>query len=356
MDGRDGFGDRGWLEAWLEAFHAGGRHCWLDVPGARGPALLVVDHVKVLRARCLFLRSPTRFHCPRWGLRLPAAPATAAAVDDVSRALRAAIREQRVHGIDLGLIAEGSPTHQVVQALAATGAWVVHVRPAETTALVDTSGDWEAYYASRAKKLRQNMASRERKLRERGELWLGDLAGGDDWVLWLRRVLELEAAGWKGREGSAILQHPEQAKFYERVAGAARTDGRLRIVGVLLDGRMIAGRIDVLEDGAEYFLKTTYGEAFAQLAPGHFVRRQAIQACFADPRVHWADFLGPLAPEKAEWATHQEPLVAARLAPAWSPGGLLLRAELALRRIQARRAPTEAPAADAAEKPAEAAR
>lgn len=328
----DGFGDREWFEAWIEAFHPAGAAAWVDLPGLAEPVPFVVESVPVLKSSQRFLRAPVNAHTPRWGLKL----SEPLDVARVSRALRDALRDTGGAGLELGLVPDGSPTHRLLQALSGTGEWTMDAREAERTALVDTSGDWEAYFASRSKKLRKQLAAHERQLQERGHLTFVEVSRDDDWRQWYRRVLELEAAGWKGREGTAIVQHPEQVKFYERVTEAAHARGALRLLVGTLDGRLIASRLDIIEGDVQYFIKTTYDETLARLAPGHLVRQHALRAIFADPTVLRVDFLGPVSEAKSAWATHFETLLEVRLVPSGSAAGWLLRGEALARSIRAR--------------------
>lgn len=330
MSGADGFGDQAWFEAWAEAFHPSEDAIWLRIPGVAEPVLFIADTVRVFKSRRRFLRAPVNDHTPRWGLRLIHPPPPG----EVSAALREALRKAGCDGFEWGLIAAGAGTHRLVEALAATGEWIVDVQEGERTALVDATGDWSAYYEARPKNLRKNLAQRERRLRERGALAFEDAAERADWRDQFRRFLELERAGWKGREGTAILQHPEQARFYERVAESAHTRGVLRLITATLDGKLIAARMDVIDGGIEYFLKTTYDETLATFSPGHFVRREALRRAFADPRVHAVDFLGPVSPEKVEWATCEENLLKARLVLAGSTPAWLLKTERVARRVK----------------------
>ena len=118
------------------------------------------------------------------------------------------------------------------------------------------------------RKRRKELARKRRRLEELGELRFTrqtDDAGLDDWV---DDFLALEAAGWKGSQGSALGCAPATtAMFRESLAGAAR-DNRLERLAFHLDGRPIAMLCNFIAPPLSFAFKTTYDESLAKLSPG----------------------------------------------------------------------------------------
>jgi hypothetical protein len=327
-----GFGDRGWFEAWADAFAGSAPRHWLDLGGSRGPTLMLGGAVRICGIPRRVLSAPANSHTPRWGVALDAGDDA----DRLSAMLLAALRATGSAGFAWPLVPEESPTRAAVAALEASGRWVAEVRPAESCALIDASADWDTYYRARSRTLRKGIRLGEERLRGQGDLQFVRADETDDWLDWLHRLLALEKAGWKGQAGSAVAQHAEQQRFYERVCASARSRGALRLLVAILDKEPVAGLLSMVEDGIEYCLKTAYDERFSQHSPGHLVRRDVLQRAFADPAIRWIDLLGPVTDEKGRWATRTEWLSMIRLAPARGLTGWLLRAEMAGRRTKAR--------------------
>lgn len=88
----------------------------------------------------------------------------------------------------------------------------------------------------------------------------------------LRRAAEtflaLEAAGWKGATGSALIQNPDSANFTRALLrSGARREGSL-IAELTLDGRTIASVIVLVSGGRGALWKIAYDESLAKFSPG----------------------------------------------------------------------------------------
>jgi CelD/BcsL family acetyltransferase involved in cellulose biosynthesis len=331
MNGRDGFGDRAWLEAWYEAFAPGVPRYPLPIPAADFEPELIPGEVSVLRWRWRFLRTPANSHSPKCGWKLADRPRPL----DLSQVLLEALRASGSHGIEIDLLPEQSPAFDLLLEAAAAGRWTIVVEEIERTALVDVTGDWERYVKGLSNKLRKTVNAQERQLQELGVVSFRDVSHDPDWALWLERALRLEAAGWKGRQGSAILQHSNEAQFYRTVAEAAAQKGKLRLNVLTLDDRLIAFQFAIIEDSAFFWLKTAYDEQLDHYGPGSIIVKLSLKECFEDPGVAVFYLPGPGA-WKHRWGTGNERLVRVRLAPAGSLVGYLLKSEVAAERLRDR--------------------
>lgn len=127
----------------------------------------------------------------------------------------------------------------------------------------------EAYFtaalsAKKRKELRRQLA----RLCELGEVNFVRETDASDLGDWTARFLALEAAGWKGKAGSALAQGPAtEALFNEALAGAA-AHNRLERLSLTLDGRPIAMLASFIVPPGAFSYKTTYDEAYARFSPG----------------------------------------------------------------------------------------
>ena len=107
-----------------------------------------------------------------------------------------------------------------------------------------------------------------RKLDQLGALSYNVARQPADIRLRMEEFLLLEAAGWKGRARTAMINDRYRAAFArEAIANLAETDG-VRIHTLDLDGRAIASMIVFITGGEAYTWKTAYDEAFAKYSPG----------------------------------------------------------------------------------------
>ncbi len=95
----------------------------------------------------------------------------------------------------------------------------------------------------------------------------------------LDRFYQLEAAGWKGTEGSAIACNPKVRQFYDEIARAAEQYGYLCMYSLEFNGELLAAHLGLSHNGRYYSPKIAYNEKFPQFAPGHLIVSEIMQDC-----------------------------------------------------------------------------
>ena len=139
------------------------------------------------------------------------------------------------------------------------------------------------------RKERQELRRREKRLQERGRLCCVALSPGDHIGRWIEEFLLLEAAGWKGKEGSAMICSDANRRFLTETFRAAHQRGRLQIVGVDLDGRPLARCTAFIAGEGSYAFKPAYDEAFAKFSPGVIAEVARIRHLHELPGLQWMD-------------------------------------------------------------------
>ena len=173
---------------------------------------------------------------------------------------------------------------------------VVLVNPRRSP-IVPIEGTWEDYLASFSSRSRKSIARAFRTHEEEG-LRFEEVRGGPRSAEVLERGLELESAGWKGENGSAILDDP-------RVAGFHRDLGQLPGAcqyALWRGDALIAWDFCVYEDGVCYALKTAYDEGHSKLAPGMLIQLLELRALFESRAARAYDQLPPESEYKDRWA------------------------------------------------------
>lgn len=149
-----------------------------------------------------------------------------------------------------------------------------------TSPIVNTTGefaDWRAM--SRPRWGAPLERFRRKMLRENGAE-IRTIYVPDDLELELDRGFVVEASGWKGSAGTAIISSAETERFYRGVARAAAACGELRLSTITLDDELAAFDLTLLRDGRLYLLKTGFDERWRRLAPGLVLRLAIIERCF----------------------------------------------------------------------------
>ena len=84
----------------------------------------------------------------------------------------------------------------------------------------------------------------------------------------LSDFLALEAAGWKGRAGTAARNDPDIRTFMETAVPQLAGEGKARIARLFLDTRAIAAIIMLRSGDTEWCWKIAYDESMARASPG----------------------------------------------------------------------------------------
>jgi len=157
-------------------------------------------------------------------------------------------------------------------------------------ALFRRSRDADTYLASAVSRQdRQEVRRRERRLAERGAVAHLTLRPGDSIERWLDELMQLEAGGWKGKQGSALASTEANRRFATETFTAAFRRGRLHMVGLDLDGKPLARCSSIMAGSGGYAFKTAYDEAFSRFSPGIIVEVDRIRALHDLPEVQWMD-------------------------------------------------------------------
>lgn len=124
----------------------------------------------------------------------------------------------------------------------------------------------EAYDRRRGKSSLQSERRRLRQLRKLGDLRVAvetRVAEGA-----MEEFLALEAAGWKGSHGTAILSRDPDANFFREVASAAAREGRLVFVTLRLDEKLIGASVMLQIGTTLQAFKLCYDESLRKYSPG----------------------------------------------------------------------------------------
>ena len=97
--------------------------------------------------------------------------------------------------------------------------------------------------------------------------------------------LRLEASGWKGRGGTALLSTEQTANFSRGFIAAMAAQDRLRIDMIRLNSEAIAALVLVEHQGRSHAWKIAFDETLARFSPGQRVALQALRRNLEDPRL-----------------------------------------------------------------------
>ena len=187
------------------------------------------------------------------------------------------------------MTAEGATMQALARVLALRGSQpcvlVRALRPMLASELDGKRYLEQALSGSSRKKLRQY----RRRLGEKGALSYKVLTAPADVERGLEDFLALEAAGWKGRQGSALANDPADAAFTRAMIAALAPRGEAAIHALTLDDKPVSMQI-VLRAGTTAFTwKTAYDETQSDYSPGMLLLEDYTSSFLADPGIARVD-------------------------------------------------------------------
>jgi CelD/BcsL family acetyltransferase involved in cellulose biosynthesis len=136
----------------------------------------------------------------------------------------------------------------------------------------------------------------------------------------LEEAIDVEAAGWKSREGSALRTDGPRRDFYRRYASDAARRGELRLCFMRIHGRAAAMQLALEWKRRLWLLKIGYDESFSRCSPGMLLMLESTRWA-ARRGLHSVELLGVEAPWTRMWTDEVRPCVTVAVYPA-RPSGL----------------------------------
>jgi CelD/BcsL family acetyltransferase involved in cellulose biosynthesis len=105
----------------------------------------------------------------------------------------------------------------------------------------------------------------------------------------LETFLRLEASGWKGKRGTALIQDDGDAAFVRRAAVALAETGQCEIVMLRSGDTPVAAAIVLRHQDRAFYFKLGIDERFAKFSPGVQLTLDLTRHLCADPAIATAD-------------------------------------------------------------------
>jgi len=186
---------------------------------------------------------------------------------------------------------------------------VVRVGPAKPYPFVPLDASWVEPERHLSSRRRQDLRRAERHAERVGKVSYSFLApSAEEAPVVLDEAFRVEAAGWKGRERTAMTCDPVVGSFFRTYALGAARRGALRVALLHIGGRAAAMQLAVLRDGRYWLLKIGYDEAFAHASPGILLLRESLRRA-AEQRLSSYEFLGGVAPWIKPWTSEERATV-----------------------------------------------
>ena len=196
----------------------------------------------------------------------------------------------RAHFLHLdGLDTEGPVAAALERYCAESGRGCRRVAAHERALLcsgLDADSYWQTHVRAKKRKELRRLTAR---LEEEGAVSRSRLSGGGDAARWAEDFLALEAAGWKGEEGTALASAPQTRAYFRDVIIRAAESDMLDMLRIDLDGAAIAMLVNFRMGRGAFSYKIAFDERFARFSPGVLIEIDNLRASLADPGLDWSD-------------------------------------------------------------------
>lgn len=156
--------------------------------------------------------------------------------------------------------------------------FVLHVQDDFKRAAAFSRTDYQTYCDGWSKKKARNILVRERKLKELGALSFEILDARDvNYQEAFKAILLLEKSGWKGQKKTALASRPHTRVFAELAFNSKIKVPLTHIAILRLDGRIIAGQLNLVSQKCAFFIKSAYDESFSSYGPGVLLYKWVLQ-------------------------------------------------------------------------------
>ncbi len=138
-------------------------------------------------------------------------------------------------------------------------------------------GTFESYHKGLSSNVRSNLRRSANKLQQQGKYECTFSVGAKVTQNSFYSFLDVEASGWKGKKGTAILKSGALVRFYQALVKRLVQAGWIEWQELKINGQVIATNLSIMVAQSSLVWKTAYDESFAKLSPGSLLMDSAIQ-------------------------------------------------------------------------------
>jgi CelD/BcsL family acetyltransferase involved in cellulose biosynthesis len=156
-------------------------------------------------------------------------------------------------------------------------------------AFLDAKRDGEATPTGPSAKRLKELRRLRHRLAEQGDVTFAVARDPNEIARAFDQFLTLEASGWKGRRGTALMQQPELADQLRRAALSLAAQGQCEIITLFTGTTPVAAGVVLRHLDRAFFFKLGIDESFARFSPGVQLMLELTTHLRRDPQIASAD-------------------------------------------------------------------
>lgn len=209
---------------------------------------------------------------------------------EAAAGLLAAAKATGAHALVISALSNDGPAAAAFRTALARENRAVHVLHGESRALLDADADADELLqdALGSKKLKELRRQRNR-LADDGEVHFSVSVSPQQTEAALEQFLKLEAAGWKGKRGTALGSQDGLTRFVKEAVRKLAPQGRVEVATLTRGADVIASGLIVRHGERAYFFKIAHDEKLSRCSPGVQLTLDITRYLCADETVRSVD-------------------------------------------------------------------
>jgi hypothetical protein len=196
-------------------------------------------------------------------------------------------------GLNLSAVRQNSPVWGALK-VGCVG-YVIRLGLRSEYSFLDVGKGADTYW-SRLGNMRRNVKRYRRRLDNRGHVSVEMSRGSTTSEGFFSEYLALEASGWKGHNGTAMISDPNAVAFYTTLIQNFAAQDRWEWHVIRVGGRVVAAGMGVRCGVSLMVPKIAFNEDFADCMPGNLLTAEMIKDAFSRPDLYEVNHLS-----KAKW-------------------------------------------------------
>ena len=193
-------------------------------------------------------------------------------------AIFSALSDQGVRLLSMNTVSASDQLQKPLRSVAQSRSLPIFTRDCFERAAIETLGSGDEYLQqSMSKNRRKKSKQLLRRLEREGEVRFEHTDQNADFQAWAQDFVDLEASGWKGKNGSAIACSDNTLSFFLEMVDRFAARGAIRFGKLSLDTTPIAMLVDICSGSHVSGFKVAFDERFADFSPGFLLELQNIR-------------------------------------------------------------------------------
>lgn len=151
--------------------------------------------------------------------------------------------------------------------------------------------DYETSVANISSKFKKNTRRKRRNLEKLGTVTTAYYDKSETLKAAFEQFLDVEAANWKGQEGTALRNDTVQHRFYRTLLDEYSDTGRCAIHILNLDDKPIAAQLALISGDTFNLLKIGYDAEYHAMGPGGLLLDETIRRFSGHPQITHISFV-----------------------------------------------------------------